>query len=423
MSIIRIVSNIIMVFASVSMISAFGISKCRDKKYVFISAAVNLFFTAVAFALHEFHLNTSSAAVYLMMYFSAFRIVFGKIKLSHIYIAIMSDCITSLLSSCFYVIMSNLIGFDCYNIKTAALLSVRLTLLLTVLTVSRSEKVRRIHLTIKIIPKHIFILTSMSVMFISLLAENNGFTEENSEKLLLNAVFIAALTVSLTAIIFSLLISVVSKKQVADTNLMLKNMVDSQLRHYTRLEKLNDDIRAFRHDYINHMRSIFSLLEMNQTDDAKEYTRKLIDASPIRDFSFQTGNSLANAILTDKNDLCGESAEIVFYGFIPDRIDNADLCVILSNSLDNAAEACAECEGQNRIEVCAQERQGYFVLTVRNPTADQRTYSCIPDTIKPDALNHGFGLRNIETVVKKHDGHLSVKCENSVFELSLTFKL
>ncbi|MDE7278113.1 MAG: GHKL domain-containing protein [Oscillospiraceae bacterium] len=423
MSIIQTVSNIIMVFASTALIRAFGISKYRGKKYIFISAAVNLFFTAVTFALHEFNLNTVSIAVYLMMYFSAFHIVFGEIKLSHFYIAIMSDCITSLLSSCFYIMIENLIRSDCYDTKTAALLSVRLVLLLTALNVNRYEKVRRIHLTIKIIPKHIFILTTMSVLFISLLAENNSFTAESSVKQIINALLIAALTVSLTAIIFSLLISVVSKKQIADTNIMLKNMVDTQLRHYKILEKLNNDIRAFRHDYINHVRSISSLLEMKQYDDAIEYTGKLINASPVNNFSFQTGNNLADAILTDKNDLCGESAKIIFYGFIPDKIDNSDLCVILSNSLDNAAEACADCEGHNLIEVCAQERQGYFVLTVRNPTSDQRTYNSIPDTIKPDALNHGFGLRNIEAIVKKYDGHLSIKCENKVFELSLTFKL
>ena len=418
-SIISIFSNMVMVFYVIGLICAFGISKCISLKRRLISVVTTLLMSTIVLSTN----GSLAFAVYFIMVMTAFLIVFGNIRISYFYIFMISDSVTSLLSSCIYVIVSELVPTVFLGFKAIILLFLRLSILTAAIALNHSGKLKRLRYTIKIIPNHVFILIAFSILFISVLAENNSFTVENIIKRILNALLIAALTVSLTAIIFSLLISVVSKKQVADTNLMLKNMVDTQLRHYKRFEKLNEDIRAFRHDYINHIRSISSLLEMDQYDDAKDYTKKIVDISPIRDFSFQTGNSLADAILTDKNDLCGESAKIIFYGFIPDRIDNADLCVILSNSLDNAAEACAACEGQAAIEVCAQERQGYFVLTVKNPTSDQRTYSCIPDTIKPDALNHGFGLRNIEAIVKKHDGHLSIRCENKVFELSLTFKL
>lgn len=417
--IIRIFSNMIMVFYVVGLICAFGISKCKSLKHLLISVGATLLMSAIILSAN----GPFAFVFYLIMAMAAFLIVFGDLKISYFYIFMVSDSITSLLSSCICTIINELIPTNFSGLRAVILLFLRLSILTAAMVLNHSGKLKRLHFTVKIIPTYVFILIALSVLFISSLAENSGFTSESILNRILNALLIAALTVSLTAIIFSLLISVISKKQVADTNLMLKNMVDAQLRHYKRLEKLNNDIRAFRHDYINHIRSISSLLEMKQYEDAIEYTGKLINTSPVNNFSFQTGNNLADAILTDKNDLCGDSAKIVFYGFIPDKIDNADLCVILSNSLDNAVEACAECEGQNLIEVCAQERQGYFVLTVRNPTSDQRTYSSIPDTIKPEALDHGFGLRNIEATVKKHDGCLSVKCENNVFELSLTFKL
>lgn len=421
-SVISIFSNIVMVSYVIGLISAFGISKCISLKRRLISVVTTVLMSAMVLSTN----GSFAFAVYLVMVMTAFLIIFGDIRISYFYIFMISDSATSLLSSCIYVIINEFVPTAFFDFKAIVLLFLRLSLLTSAAVLNHSGKLKRLHFTIKIIPNHVFILIALSILFISVLAENNSFAVENVTKRILNALLIAALTISLTAIIFSLLISVISKKQVADTNLMLKNMVDAQLRHYKRLEKLNNDVRAFRHDYINHIRSISSLLEMKQYEDAAEYTGKLINASPAQNFSFQTGNNLADAILTDKNDFCGESAKIVFYGFIPDKIDNSDLCVILSNALDNAAEACANCAGggaQSLIEVCAQERQGYFVLTVRNPTADQRTYSCIPDTGKPDALNHGFGLRNIEAVVKKHDGQLSVKCESNVFELSLTFKL
>lgn len=421
-NLIWILSDMIMVFSTMSLIISFGMSKLENRKRWFLASAASLV-PIVIFSGSE---GFVSLIGYSFMFGAAFITAFSKIKLSYVYIVLMSEFITSILSSCLCTLICEFAPSEYMDFRDTALLAARLLLLIAVLIISRSEKARRMHLIIKIIPMHIFILTALAVMFISLLAENNNYIAESSMKQTVNALLIAALTVSMTAIIFSLLISVVSKKQIADTNAMLTEMVDAQLRHYERLEKLNNDIRAFRHDYINHMRGIFSLLETEQYEDAMEYTGKLINTSPVNNFSFQTGNNLADAILTDKNDLCGDSAKIVFYGFIPDKIDNADLCVILSNSLDNAAEACAKCakcEEQSLIEVCAQERQGYFALTVRNPTSDSRTYNCIPDTGKSDALNHGFGLSNIETVVKKHDGHLIIKCESNVFELSLTFKL
>lgn len=415
--IIRILSDMIIVFSAAGLIDSFGISRFRSLKYKLAAVAASLV-PAIIFS------ETRGALLvigYTLMFVVAFIILFSGIKLSYVYIALVSEFVTSTLSSCLYTFINGT-ALSAY-FKEVTLLTARTVLLIAVLILSRSERVRRMHLIIKIIPKHIFILTVMAVMFIALLAENNNFIAEGAVKQTMNALLIVMLTVSLVAIIFSLLISVVSKKQVADTNAMLTEMVDAQLRHYERLEKLNNDIRSFRHDYINHVRGISSLLETKQYEDAREYAEKLIETSPMQNSLFQTGNNLADAVLTDKNDLCGESAKIVFYGYIPDKLDNADLCVILSNALDNAAEACKSCEGQCEIEVCAQKRQGYFVLTVRNPTSDSRTYDTIPGTCKEDALNHGFGLRNIEAVVKKNGRHFSVKCENFVFELSLTFKL
>lgn len=423
MNIIQIISNLIMVFSAVLMINAFRISKIRDMKYRFAAAAVNIFLANVISLSGEFNISAVSSVVYPLMFLAAYLIVFGEIKISHIYIALVLESITSILSSCFCVFTDRFMQLIRLDFKTLSLLLVRMIMLLTAIMLNRSKKMRKLGSTIKTIPKHIFIFTALSVLFISLLSENNSFTAEDYLKQHINTILISALTVSLIIMIFSLLINVVAKKQFWEVNELLRGQVEAQLRHYKRLEKLNDDIRSFRHDYINHMHSLISLMEVGQYEDAKEYVEKLVRTSPTQNFSYQTGNFLADAILTDKSDICGEYAKIVFYGFIPDRLDNADLCVMLSNALDNAAEACRDLGGQSSIEVYAQERQGYFALTVRNPTSDVRTYSGIPETTKSDKLNHGFGLRNIEATVKKYDGQLCVKCENMVFELSLTFKI
>lgn len=418
-NIIRSLSDMVMAFSAAVLISSFGISKVVSFKRVLAASAVCLL-SAVVFSVYE---GLFSVVGYPLMFMAVFIIIFKKIRLSHVYIALISESVTSIITTCLCSLIYGPSPMVYPYLKNITLLIVRTTFLITSLLVSRSEKMSRIQFTIKIIPKHIFIFTAMSVELITLLAENISYILNDRRGLTVSVAIIFALTVSLVIIIFSLLINVVAKKQFSDSNELLRRQVDTQLRHYRRLERLSNDIRSFRHDYINHMRCILSLLETKQYEDAAEYVEKLAAASPERDYSFQTGNLLADAILTDKSDICGENVKIVFYGFIPDRIDNADLCVILSNALDNAAEACAELCVQCSVEVYAQERQGYFALTVKNPTADGRTYNSIPETKKSDVLNHGYGLRNIEAAVKKYDGKLSVKCENMVFELALTFKI
>ena len=138
---------------------------------------------------------------------------------------------------------------------------------------------------------------------------------------------------------------------------------------------------------------------------------------------FYTGNRLADAILSDKSSALGDNCRIEYSGIIPSSIENVDLCVILTNALDNAAEACQKIQSHSVISVQASKQQGYFVLSIKNPTACTENYSYIPSSTKSDSGQHGIGLHNIESTVKKYDGQMKVKCENGFFELMLTMKI
>ena len=51
---------------------------------------------------------------------------------------------------------------------------------------------------------------------------------------------------------------------------MLKNQVEIQLRHYDKLERLNNEMQSFRHDYVNHLRSLQLLIQMNDNNGASD---------------------------------------------------------------------------------------------------------------------------------------------------------
>ncbi|MBD5117480.1 MAG: GHKL domain-containing protein [Ruminococcaceae bacterium] len=236
-------------------------------------------------------------------------------------------------------------------------------------------------------------------------------------------IFTVILSLLVSSILISLIFNVISKQRFSNTTAILERQVEVQLRHYEKLEKMDSEMRRFRHDYVNHMQSLLSLIKMEEYAEAEDYIVRLQNTKHKAEALFTTGNKLADAILTDKSETLKENIRIDYQGVIPASIPNMDLCVILSNSLDNAIEACSECDFPCVISVIAAVKQGYFVMTVKNPTVNPNSFKDIPPTTKSDKNSHGIGLMNIKDTALKNDGSLSVRCENHLFELSVTLKV
>ncbi|MGN1136240.1 MAG: sensor histidine kinase [Oscillospiraceae bacterium] len=202
----------------------------------------------------------------------------------------------------------------------------------------------------------------------------------------------------------------------------MEKQVSAQINHYEKLEKLNSDMRSFRHDYINHLSSINALIGEGCYSDAQKYIDKLTESTHRNEAIFLTGNRLADAIFTDKSDNCKDFADIEFEGCVTDRIENSDICIILANALDNAVEACRNCSGRSSIRIAAQVRQGYWTMTMRNPTVNGDGNGFMKTT-KEDEQNHGFGLLSIEQAVKRYDGTMKVEIKDGVFEMSVVMKI
>ncbi|MGN1203357.1 MAG: sensor histidine kinase [Eubacterium sp.] len=259
-------------------------------------------------------------------------------------------------------------------------------------------------------------------MDIDVLSVFNNYPVYNETKQNIITVLIAVLTIILIVVILSLLINVASKNYYTALNSLLEKQVAAQINHYEKLEKLNRDIRTFRHDYINHLSSINTLIEEGCYPDAQRYIERLTEATHRHEAVFITGNRLADAILTDKSDSCKDFADIDFEGCVTDKIENSDICIILANALDNAVEACRKCSGRSKISIAAQVRQGYWTMTMRNPTIGEDSEGPMK-TSKEDEQNHGFGLLSIEQAVKRYDGTMRVGIKDGMFEMSVVMKI
>lgn len=404
-------------------------SKTPREKHYRLKFVVSLILYAVisAFLSQPSYINEKIDVFYPVLYIAKFAIVlfilFRKNILLALYIFFLIDFMSSFIYSSFSVLLFNADEFKNKTADNILFLSVQiLFLILTVLLRYKTDN-SKIRSTVLIIPKHIFLLIILTVACFGGISTSmiTDFAYDAEARNFAN-ILTVILSILVASIIISLIFNVISKQRFSNISSVFEKQVGIQLRHYEKLEEMDREMRRFRHDYQNHMQSVLSLIKMGEYREAEDYILNLQSAKQKTEPLFTTGNRLADAILTDKSEMLGENITIDYQGVIPASINNMDLCVVLSNSLDNAIEACRECGFPCVISVSASTMHGYFVITVKNPTVNKNTFYDIPLTTKEDKNSHGIGLLNIKDTAERNEGKLSVKCENQIFEMSVTFK-
>ena len=103
-------------------------------------------------------------------------------------------------------------------------------------------------------------------------------------------------------------------------------------------------------------------------------------------------------------------------------ISETDLCVLLSNAMENALHACQKLKKKGlagMIEVSAYEKSGKFFLQVINSCDEDITFEYgVPVTYHP---GHGIGVRSICTVVEKYGGIYTFLVKDDRFILRVSF--
>ena len=212
---------------------------------------------------------------------------------------------------------------------------------------------------------------------------------------------------------------------IAKQNQILTEMNVIKL-NYEQMVKSDEALRAFRHDYKNHMLIVTSLLNAGLTNEAMEYLEKVKVASGAAQQTFSTGNFVVNAILNNKNELAQElGIELSFRGIVPQTgIENDDLCTVVGNLIDNAIESARRVSENRYIRVKGAVRNDFFVFSVQNAVAEKAQIKNNKiKTTKSDPKRHGIGLKNVAAVAKKYHGAAVYSCDDTEFTADVTLHL
>lgn len=184
-------------------------------------------------------------------------------------------------------------------------------------------------------------------------------------------------------------------------------------------------VRSIRHDFANHLHIINGLMEYEQFEKAKSYTRSLTTEIKPLDFSIKI-NSPALLILLQTKWEAAHNKQIEFTIDVSndsfDYIQPTDLIKILSNLIDNAFDSTVSLLPENRMVKVTCKRYGdqyvFEVLNTGKTIRDQDVTKLfeIGFTTKetPDGNKRGFGLHIVKKTIQKYSGEVMVDSNNGM---------
>lgn len=136
-----------------------------------------------------------------------------------------------------------------------------------------------------------------------------------------------------------------------------------------------------------------------------------------------TGSPVLDAILTSKQQRCDNAditLTVVADGSAVVHMEPMDLVTIVGNALDNAIEAVERLTEPERrlIRVAIYRQNRLAMIIVENYFEGPVTFrDGLPQTTKANALQHGYGVRNMRDTAQQSGGSLTARAENGWFSV------
>ncbi|MBF4694990.1 sensor histidine kinase [Fusibacter ferrireducens] len=204
-----------------------------------------------------------------------------------------------------------------------------------------------------------------------------------------------------------------------------KKMVDLSLSQQsdqiTALKGVMDEVRRNQHDYKNHFQAIRTMVSHDKLNEALSYIDVLLGDQSALDKNLKTSMTAIELILEQKiNEALQFDIEVEKEVLIPSNLNALEysMAMIISNSMDNAIEACQFVPSNASIKIKIFMRKGYLNYYIENTSSGEyRRESGRYLTRKKEKTLHGYGLRNIEELVNKHNGFFEIQALEDKFIL------
>lgn len=185
------------------------------------------------------------------------------------------------------------------------------------------------------------------------------------------------------------------------------------------------ELKQFRHDYVNHLICMEEQLKKGKSEETLEYVRNLLAGVKGEYGTKKMSHSFIDTFLSYK--IREGNKEGIRYHTdiaIPKELPfvQADLCIIIGNALDNAAEAVRKLAQENRvIRISLSYKKHALKLAVENAYNGEirKDWRGRLLTTKADAVSHGIGIYSMKKTVQKYRGLLDISHAGGIFRLKV----
>jgi len=264
-------------------------------------------------------------------------------------------------------------------------------------------------------PKILIILGADLILCMLIFVMNIMVTEQagSPPRVLFTSIILYIAYVVLTFLI----VATIVYEYETNANIMMKqNSYDNLQEYMKQIEELYQNMRVFRHDYANVMLSVVGYIEENDMDGLKKYYD--MEIFPISNLFNKEKDVVAKLHNLDIIELKSLISVKINYALelkvevnleIIEKIDKVnmksiDLVRIIGIFLDNAIEACQECEKPS-IDLSIIKMDKDITFIVKNTYIKKNIDYCKLGTlgISSKGERRGTGLYNVKTIINAYN--------------------
>lgn len=237
-------------------------------------------------------------------------------------------------------------------------------------------------------------------------------------------------------VILTLCVSLISIVSIALTGRIIKDMDEKhkndmelhqmKMEHtyFSDVNSVLEEIRILRHDMRGELAIIHGYNEMNQRDKIRNHIEKKLHEMDIQLLPQIDKDNIITSFLNfklkeareqniDVNVQSGLTEENEIY------IDKEDICRILNNIMNNAIEACRECD-KKYIKLDIDMIGSCIIIKSENPFNGKLNMDGNKIlTVKKDKTRHGYGLKSIRSIAEKYGGYAKLNYDDNIFVLEV----
>lgn len=209
----------------------------------------------------------------------------------------------------------------------------------------------------------------------------------------------------------------------------LKQHYDELQENQKNLEKLNGELKAQRHDYLNHLQVVYGLMQLEEYDELQKYLQPVYKDMKKTGKALKTSKPAINALLKAKMDEA-ESRGIDFYIEVKSDlkglyIEDWELCKVISNIIDNAMTALEMKSEEKKIHLdIIEDRENYrFSIMNNGPKIPEEIQKAIfkQGFTSKKGEGHGMGLYIVMNVIKAYEGTMRLSSNEAETIFAFTF--